>query len=625
MLVGLVHVALVWPHYFVGSFDDDSSYIMSARAIAAGHGLTYHVASGDIVTGSYPPGYPALLAPLIKLFPGTFLPLRLLSLVCFAALFPLTWIYLRRRQVNSWATLATLGVLALCPSLATFGSMVMAETPFLVLLIITLLLCERWEHANRVLGPIGLGTIVATAGLVWLKEAAIAVVPAIALWFLLQRQIKKAAAVLVGVGATLIPVLVARSVAGVPLAGTRYSVELGGYYSGGLAGRLGHVLPSALRTYFSTALPVTLVPRGSPLPQTGTWAEVLRILTWHVSIACVVGLVIWWRRHRDAAVVIVPVYAAETLLWPAINERRVILVLPLLAVWYVLGMTAIAAAAVNWLHRRRGVNQQRLLVVVLVVTVLVIGVPIASQFGRDYLYADGQTSSRPQGSRYLALLSATPDRHTIIETDYLSTTALFSGHPTADGAFLANLFTCGTTDATTASLATDSAGYLLLGALNKPFLIDNYCLMTQATAASWAVPLLQTPEDLATVFELIGPGTAHPSLVNETAGIQPVQTPIDGGASLTWSWSQAHPITQVAASEIGATAGCTGVEVDLLTPSGTWQRVTTSNLGIGDGKTNKPYLLVTLPTAVTATALRITVHGQGQITSSDLSALGPAS
>src|SRR6202030_1088187 len=162
----------------------------------------------------------SLLAPLVKAFPGTFVPFRLLSVVCFAALFPLTWAYLRRRRVPEWIAVGTLAVLALCPALATFGSMVMAESPFLVLLLITLMLAERWQQATRFLGPLGVGTIVATAGLVWVKEAAWAMAAGFVLWFFLGRQIKKAAALAIGVGASLVPVVVARAAAGVPLAGT---------------------------------------------------------------------------------------------------------------------------------------------------------------------------------------------------------------------------------------------------------------------------------------------------------------------------------------------------------------------------------------------------------------------
>jgi hypothetical protein len=624
LVVGLVHVALVAPHYFVGSFDDDSSYLMSARALAGGHGLTAHVASGDIVAGSYPSGYPLLLAPLVKAFPGTFLPLRLLSVACFAALFPLTWIYLRRRRVPKPVAALTLAVLALCPSLATFGSMVMAETPFLVLFLLLLLAAERWQLARRPWAASGAATIVTAAGLVWFKEAAIAMVVGLALWFVTLKQVKKAGALLLGVGASLIPVVAARAVAGVPLAGTRYSAELGAFYTGGLAGRIRHVVPQAFHQYVSMALPASLVPRWAPLPQTGVWAEVLQLFLWHVTVACVVGFVVWYRRHRDAAVLIVPLYAAETLFWPYINERRVILVLPVLAAWYVLGLAAIGLALANWLRARRGANPRRVLAGWLVLGVLLVGVPLASQFSRDYLFGVGQHSSRPQGSRYMQVLAATPDQHTIVESDYLSTTALFSGHPTADTAFVDNVTACLPVEVTTGDLARDRAGYLLLADLNKPGVIDNPCLLTQSSGAPWAVRLLQSQRDQASVFELIGPGTAHPDLTDVVAGLQPAATPAPGGGSLTWTLSAPRPISQVTVGEAGASRGATHVEVDLLAADGTWYRVASSSRGVGDGAVNTPFLLASLPQPRTATALRITVQGQGQIAALDVSALGPA-
>src|SRR5580700_8640162 len=40
VLLAVVHAVVVGRHYFVGSFDDDASYILVARALAAGHGLT---------------------------------------------------------------------------------------------------------------------------------------------------------------------------------------------------------------------------------------------------------------------------------------------------------------------------------------------------------------------------------------------------------------------------------------------------------------------------------------------------------------------------------------------------------------------------------------------------------
>jgi hypothetical protein len=625
LAVGLVHVAVVAPHYFVGSFDDDSSYIMSARALAAGHGLTAHVASGDIVAGSYPPGFSAMLAPLVKAFPRTFVPLRLVAVACFVALFPLTWVYLRRRGVSEGLSFATLALLALCPALATFGSMVMAETPLLALLLVVLLLAERWQQSSRLLGAEGVATIVAAAGLVWLKEAALAMVVGLALWLLTTRQARRAAALVVGVGLSLVPVAAARLAAGVPLAGTRYAEELGAFYSGSVGGRLSHVMPQAIHQYFSAALPATLLPQGSPLPITGRWVEVLHLFTWHVSILCVLGFVVWFRRYRDAAVFVVPVYLVETLFWPYINERRVILVLPLLAAWYVLGAAWIISGLARWLQSHRPRNAQRLVAVVATGAVLLAGVPLASQFGRDYLFGVGQDSSRPQGSRYLQVLAATPDPHTTVESDYRSTTALYSGHPTADTAFVDNVTTCVPEDATARDLAGDRAGYLLIGALNKPLLLDNACIFTQAASARWAVKLLQSERDQASVFELIGPGTAHPDLANAMAGLQPVSATADGGGSLTWSWSAARPITQVAVGEAGASRSASGVQVDLLTVEGTWKRIATvAGRGVGDGASNVPFLLLPLPEPVAANALRITVLGQGTVSALDVSALGPA-
>ncbi len=140
LLVGLVHVALVAPHYFVGSFDDDSSYILAARALLAGHGLTGHERVGRWSRVSYPPGYGALLAPLVWLWPHTFVPLRLLSVACYAGALPPDLGLLERRGVGQGVRACVLWLLALGPTLATFGSMVMAEAPFLVLFMVFLLL-----------------------------------------------------------------------------------------------------------------------------------------------------------------------------------------------------------------------------------------------------------------------------------------------------------------------------------------------------------------------------------------------------------------------------------------------------------------------------------------------------
>jgi hypothetical protein len=644
LILGIVHVLVVAPHYHVGSFDDDASYILAAKAMLAGQGLTSHLVSGEIMVGLYPPGYSALLVPLLWIFGNGFLALRVLSVACYAALFPLTWLYLGRRRIDETLRIAVLVLMALCPSLATFGSMVMAEAPFLVLFLVMLLLLERWQDSSRTFSALGVSVILSVAGLVWLKEAALAMVPGVVVWLWWQHKGQKAAAVAGGSLLLLLPVAVARLAAGVPLAGARYSQELGAYYSNTFFDRLGHVA-HGFGWYFSTAIPSTLVPRGSPFPRSGGLEVLLSVIDWHIAILCVIGFVAWWRHHRDAAVVVIPFYIAETLLWPNVNERRVILVLPVILAFYVLGGWAVVRFILAWAQERRWRPWLAPVGLSILATVVVVS-PLGAQFSRDYLFGNGQESSKAEGSRYTAMLSALGRPDDVVETDYRSTIALFSGHRTANTAFVNTLISC--TDAVTdVSVSQDNAGYLLIGAVNKPDLIDSPCLFEQATSEPWAVRLLRTDRDQASVFELIGPGTAHPNLVDVTAdatvsasgpllsfpiptagdgdnsGTSTATSATDGAGVLTWTWDRPTSIEQVSVGGAGADSGPTsGVSVELRTASGSWVEAAATAGSVGDAPGAAPYLLASFEHGIQATALRVIVHGNGQVSTQDVHALG---
>jgi hypothetical protein len=431
LIVGLVHVALVAPHYFVGSFDDDANYILTAKALLAGKGLSGHVTSGAVVAGLYPPGYSALIAPLVWLWPHSFLPLRLLSTVCYALVFVLTWIYLGQRRIGEGIRVTTLGLLALGPTFATFGSMVMAEAPFLVALLVLLILVDRWDLESRLWTRNGLAVVLLSGALVWLKEAGIGVVAGLVLWLLLKPQgpnrvnrIKRPLAVGLGVATLLMPVVVARLSAGIPLTGSRYSTELGGYYQGNLIHRVLHVLPHSGWHLLVTAIPATLIPYLSPLPIAGSDVDVWQALSVLATLVILLGAVVWYRRYRDAALAIVPVYLLETVFWPEVNERRVILVLPVLAAWWAVGAVEVWRAIRAWSTRHGRRPAARVAAVVLVLAIVVV--PLAEQMPRDYLFKLGQTSSQPQGSRYADMLSRLGVPSDVVETDYLSTMALFT-------------------------------------------------------------------------------------------------------------------------------------------------------------------------------------------------------
>lgn len=628
-------MALIAPHYFVGSFDDDASYILSAKALLAGQGLTGHMASGAVVVGVYPPGFPALLAPLLWVWPHDFLPLRLLSVACYVAIFPLTWVYLRRRGVQPWIAVAALWLLALGPPLATFGSMVMAEAPMLVLFLAWLLLIERWDSQARTFTGAGLAVVLGGAALVWMKEAALGMVAGLVIWEFLSRtgrtglrqRVVRASLVAAGTVALIIPVVVARLSAGVPVAGSRYSQELGGYYHGGLGSRLVHVVPHGLWQMLSTAIETTLVPYRSPLPTSGHMPDLWKVLAWHVSLLVVVGAVVWFRRHRDATIVIVPVYLAETLLWPFVNERRVILVVPLVASWYVLGAGAAWSAVAAWVRSRRPDSIRKARTSAAVLTAAVVVVPLLLQVPRDYLYNDNQSGSRFGGSRYAAILSRLGPSSVPVETDYLYSTALFTGHRTVRTAFDATLTGC-YLPGVLGAIASDSAGFLLVGDVNKPGVMDSPCLLFLANDQPWAVRLLHTTRDDASVYELIGPGTAHRGLTDLTSAGRFAQSTSPGTVTYEWDWNLLTPVSQVSTGEAafaGAAGNTSAVELQLEVAPGVWKTFARSNTAVGDLSGSAPFLLATVQ-GVRAMGARVVLHGNGtSVSVADVHALGPVS
>lgn len=622
MLVGLVHVALIWPRYHVGSFDDDAGYILGAKAMLSGPSLTGHLASGQVMVGLYPPGYSALLVPLLWIWPHHYDVLRLLSVACFAAAFPLTWVYLRRRDVAAPLVAVILLVMALGPPFATFAVMVMAETPFLVVLLTLLIALDRWRTSTAVVGRWGLAVIAAAAGLVWLKQAGIGLVAGLLLWLALSRaphRVARTVALGAGVGLALLPVVVARLTDGIPLAGARYSEELGGFYQGDLGSRLVHVLPQSAWHLVSTAIPATLVPYLEPLPLDGHWPDLWKVLSWQVTILVVVGAVAWARRYRDAAVAMTVVYLIESVLWPFVNERRSILVLPLLAAWYVMGAAAV------W-SRLRSLRVAPTAGIVAAATA--VALPLLAQAPRDYLFGWGQSSSQPGGSRYTAVLAALSPKSTVVETDYQSAIALYTGHPTGWDAFRYNIppicYVPGVFD----EFRSDRAGFLVLGDLNKPGETGSPCLAGLVAGAGWAVPLVHTRRDDGSVYELVGQDTAHPGLVNELLSAGPRQMHQSGTqTSWTWQWPATVTVTQLSLGEAAVEgAATTAVRIEVEGPDGHWSTVASGRSGVGDGDGFAPFLLAASAQPRQIVAVRVVVDGTvpGKPAAvNDLAVIGP--
>ena len=635
LAIGLGRAAVTWPHYHVGSFDDDAAYVIVARALAHGHGLTSVLPTGVRLVAAYPPGYSGLLAPIAWVSPTAFGVMRLTSVGLFLALFPLTWYYLRHRGLSEPAVTFVLVLLALSPVLGTYAVMIMAEVAFVVVLLLTLIALERWEHAGRLVTPAGVVVIFGAEGLLWLKQAALGLVVGLVVWLFIRRMSRKALLLGATTGALFLPVLVARKVEGTNLVGSRYSLEFGSAFSGNPV----HLVAHAVSTYVNVTFPQTLVPTSvSPLPTHGVWAVALGSFGTLTTPLVIVGFVVWWRRHRDATSVAVPVYLAETLVFPFTNERRLILILPVVAAWYVLGWVAV----VRWAGAR--VGRMWSYAWLCPAAALIVLVP---QFGRDYLYALGSDSSRPLGSPYMALLAQLGGPTDVVETDYVWTTTLATGHRTATDAYYATTKLCYGPSIET-NLIGDHAAYLLSAALTNTGTPASPCLLTFAATDPDAVRLLRTSHDDASVFELVGPGTPHPAVSDLMAGVHPsgatlgparavpqapgdpggpyaVTPAVHGRAVATWSWGYPARVSQVSVGTVKpvGTGRVTRVEVQLRGPDGTWNTTASAAGGVGDGG-EVPFLLQQ-KAPVVATALRVVSLATGPVSLLDVHALGTKS
>ncbi len=600
--LALAHALAVAPSYHVGSFDDDASYLMAARALAHGVGLGGMLPAGYPLVATYPPGYPLLLSPVAAVAGAALWPYRAVTLACYLLLFPLTHRWLVSLRAPRWLRIGTLVLLALNPVLATYATMVMAEVPVMVATLVLFLVAARWSGQRRLLGPAAFGAVACAAALLWLKEAEMLLVGGVVLWFAVRREIGKAAVTAVGTAALFVPILVLRATAGTPLVGARYGQEISGNASLG-------AVPRALGTYLTTALP------NSVVPLIGTPHYVFAAVAASVPVLVVIGAVVWLRRHRDVAGVAALVYLLATLAYPYINERRVLLVLPVVLSWYLLGaqilLRAVAAALARTI--RRPVPGRPAIAAACCALVVV---PLAWQFPRNYRLHVGEQTSRMLGSAYLRFAAVLTGPRDVIETPYQWTTSLGTGRRTANGVFQTPCDPAGMRRA-----ALDAgAGFVVDGAFNfVPPNVD--CEHVILDAAPWAVRLYRTPLDDAAVYELLGPGTVHPSLADAATGAAATTRIGPGQTAASDTWRGVRRVVQLSLAAAGARGGATrAVRLEWRSPDGGWHVAAGAPGPVGP-QARIPFLLWRPTNPVAATGVRVVTVGGTGASVEDLHAL----
>ncbi|HET6818003.1 MAG TPA: hypothetical protein VFH66_12330 [Mycobacteriales bacterium] len=506
VVLAAVHVALVAGHYVVGSFDDDGHYLALAKAFLHGKGYVDTSIPGSPVETLYPPGYPTLLVPLVWIAGTSLWPLRILSSVAFLGCFPLLDRLLRRHGLSTWLRLASLGLLALSPTAATFGSEVMPEAVFLLVLLAVLLALPQWEVQSRLLSWRGAVVALGAPYLLLLKAAGLPMLAGVLGWLLLRRRWRHLAFTVGTSVVMLAPLLLVRMASG-PVVATRYKSEYA------LAGPLPRAVWNGIRIYVTDAIPDTLVPTtGAGLHGHNlVFDALLWLLRWSATFLVAVGWFSWLRRRLDATVLIVPLYLAETIPFAFINQRRVVLLLPLVVSWYALGWAAVVGLCRRWSDSRaprRWLRHAPVVPVALIVPVLVWQLP------RDYLLQRGESTPSARGSGYVAALREMTPPGWSIGAGYQWTISDLTGRTASNVAHMT--ITCppgasGDPAQIRSMYAQNHVATVLEAWVKWPYNFDNACVLAAMQAAPWAVPVYHGT-DHSTVYVLIGPNTPRASL-----------------------------------------------------------------------------------------------------------------
>lgn len=335
----------------IGVFWDDGVYLLTARALAAGEGFRYMHLPGAPPAIHYPPGFPLLLAALLKVtpeFPANVALLKLLNPLCLAlAVYGAVRLGEGTLGLEAVPTAIAVGICALIAPVLVLGNVLLSEAFFLAVLVGALRLIDAAAARGGARAAVLAGLAIAAATLVRTVGGVLLPSAVLVLWW--RRRRREAALLTASAMIALAPWQVWSW-----RAAREFPEELRGLYGPYLdwmvAGYrrepslVAQVLAKNASDLWHT-LGVIIAPR---LPAVVQWSAAAALV-----IVVGAGLVALARRGS----VLVPflgLYGGVVLVWPYNPERFV------WAVWPLAGLTLVASVhalgqwgAGRWPHAPR--------------------------------------------------------------------------------------------------------------------------------------------------------------------------------------------------------------------------------------------------------------------------------
>lgn len=186
-------VARFDPYLFTGG--DNAHYYALARALATGRGYVDLVAPGAPPHTQYPPGFPALLVPLYLLSGGSYVALKLTSLVAGGVLLAALYRLARRDPaLPTWTAAAAVWMVGLYTVFQLYAHRVLSDMTYAALVVASLAVFQRGaeDDSDRIDPTWFAGCILALAAF-YVRSAGVTLLAAVIVWALVRYRWRRAA------------------------------------------------------------------------------------------------------------------------------------------------------------------------------------------------------------------------------------------------------------------------------------------------------------------------------------------------------------------------------------------------------------------------------------------------
>ncbi len=206
LVLSVLMMAVRWNETPIGSNTDDAYYIEMARSIAEGLGPVINTGP-DVVAENpdiFPSGFPWLLSPLAKLFPGSLTAMKILPVFGTLLLIPLCLI-LPGRQADNNTRLAVTALVMLNPWIIAWSGRVLSDTVFAVLSIAALVVFSGLKKCLGLQKRRFLALVLFCALAISVRTVGWSIVVAISLTLFFRRQFLFGLGFILAVAVMLVP------------------------------------------------------------------------------------------------------------------------------------------------------------------------------------------------------------------------------------------------------------------------------------------------------------------------------------------------------------------------------------------------------------------------------------